>query len=533
MTANKENITKRSDVRRPLRYEEGDANFQEIINIIEDFESHEAAADPHSQYATNTDLETREQPWYETQVLSTDQTVISVSKFTTDGPVTIYLEDGSTVDFTIVNDTDFELSESFPNGTRIWIVKRDIEGNADNFTVNTSTGSQTLSEALDNRSRVVTIESFGAKGDGVTDDTAAFQAALDASQTGSVIELMDDADYVVTVGDLNANGKRVLWRGGAKVNGAQYWYDIPGTQDGFSDGGGYKYVVWEGDAGDGTRKNNRRYAKYSGGLGGKLDFIESWETFVGPDVGSSGEPKAEKAGLFKVDSESPYSNAVALMLGADARSTGPVWGLEVAVSSWVEPGTPVQRCVELKMNATDGDPDEKRHIIDVISGTTESGDPATDDVIGRGIGIIAGQSDISNGIKFEEQQGVFKNSLISAETDADFFQIYGRTTNGTLKLGTKAETGVLLNTEVRGGNSEGGSSVYFIESVQATNTTKDDETCLLKFSLSDSGTMSTIFQLNAGVGNSVSLRVGGNLKQVSQGAANSAGTGFRQLRVPN
>ena len=91
-----------------------------------------------------------EAPQVEPQTLSAGQTTVTLTTMTTEG-IAVYVEGSREFDFTVVNSTDFDFSQSFPDGTRIWVVKRDIEGTADSFTVNTSTGSQTLSNALDQR----------------------------------------------------------------------------------------------------------------------------------------------------------------------------------------------------------------------------------------------------------------------------------------------------------------------------------------------------------------------------------------------
>lgn len=63
-TSDKSNVTKRSDVNRAMSYQEGDANFDELKNVIDDahaneqnLSDHENASDPHPQYATDQDLE--------------------------------------------------------------------------------------------------------------------------------------------------------------------------------------------------------------------------------------------------------------------------------------------------------------------------------------------------------------------------------------------------------------------------------------------------------------------------------------------
>lgn len=51
--------------------------------------------------------------------------------------------------------------------------------------------------------------------------------------------------------------------------------------------------------------------------------------------------------------------------------------------------------------------------------------------------------------------------------------------------------------------------------------------------MSDGGTVPVLTMSGGLPDNPLSVRVGGSLKQVTQGAADSGGTGFRVLRVPN
>lgn len=61
--ANKNNITQRDGLGRPLSRSEMDDNFEELKNVIDDatanestISGHFSAADPHPQYATEQDV---------------------------------------------------------------------------------------------------------------------------------------------------------------------------------------------------------------------------------------------------------------------------------------------------------------------------------------------------------------------------------------------------------------------------------------------------------------------------------------------
>lgn len=85
--------------------------------------------------------------------------------------------------------------------------------------------------AQDKGREVVSVKDFGAVGDGVTDDTAAIQAAIDRlPANGGVITFPDAALYLVS--SLNVNGKQITLDGGGSTiicsdatNGAIYKTD--------------------------------------------------------------------------------------------------------------------------------------------------------------------------------------------------------------------------------------------------------------------------------------------------------------------
>jgi hypothetical protein len=80
-----------------------------------------------------------------------------------------------------------------------------------------SNGSGTSSGSQGNTSEVVSVDSFGAVGDGVTDDSAAIQAAIDSAPVGSTLTFTAGKTYLLDAGltvnkaiNINGNGATLL-----------------------------------------------------------------------------------------------------------------------------------------------------------------------------------------------------------------------------------------------------------------------------------------------------------------------------------
>lgn len=114
------------------------------------------------------------------------------------------------------------------------IVKSTVDGNASDPNVNTvgwvkvNATTQIFDEIFGvNQSllnkNTITVDNFGAKGDGVTDDSAAFQAYCDSSLTGQNLYLGAKGRYVIK-NQIDLKGKGVVGNGAGKV--AELYYNL-------------------------------------------------------------------------------------------------------------------------------------------------------------------------------------------------------------------------------------------------------------------------------------------------------------------
>jgi len=164
------------------------------------------------EYTNGTTLNAAAQT--ETQVLASGQTAVvftaspAVAAFFINGSDT---DDGrlrSGTDYTVSGNT-VTLAESYPAGTELMMVYYEADADIANLYANeiqyTQGGTGSVYRSVENRLRdTVSVKDFGAVGDGVTDDTVAIQAAIDASST---IEIPADSYVNNTVIDF---GKAVV-----------------------------------------------------------------------------------------------------------------------------------------------------------------------------------------------------------------------------------------------------------------------------------------------------------------------------------
>jgi hypothetical protein len=90
-------------------------------------------------------------------------------------------------------------------------------GSSSTGTSSGSSGSGTSSASQGNTSQVISVASFGAVGDGVTDDSAAIQAAIDSAPVGSTVTFTAGKTYLLDAGlivnksiNIDGNGATIL-----------------------------------------------------------------------------------------------------------------------------------------------------------------------------------------------------------------------------------------------------------------------------------------------------------------------------------
>ncbi len=392
-------------------------------------------------------------------------------------------------------------------------------------------------------SLAVSVDNEGAVGDGSTDDTSAFQAAIDElPASGGVISLTPNKNYAVTIGSLTTGGKKILWTGGGRVNDSAVW-TLPGIQESWDTTTGRMFYNKE-DSGvlDGSYKDNRRNADYSGGATGELDYLERWETTIASTVGSSGNRKGEKTGLFRVNNQSNYANGVALFCSAFAEADGAVWSHECSTHSEVTPTTYAHRSAEWNVHGYGADPNQLRWVGNFVAHNETqvySGTPGTDEVA-IGVEIYPDTADMDYGLRIRTlggsgtTKGTIQESALRIDSNTnDLIQAVSGSESGVFKFGSKNDSGI-VGQFLGVGNDSAASSVNYTEvRSQVSTNTSGSHDGILKLMVADGGTMTEYFRINAGAANPIQIAVGGTLKDVTEGATDSGGTGFKALVVPN
>ena len=105
-------------------------------------------------------------------------------------------------------DGTIKLARGNSGATTQDVLSVDASGNVDSLVK--STGSTTARSLANRFADVVNVKDFGAKGDGVTDDTAAFQSVLNKANSGHISCYLPSGNYIVN-GITTASSYEVFW----------------------------------------------------------------------------------------------------------------------------------------------------------------------------------------------------------------------------------------------------------------------------------------------------------------------------------
>lgn len=423
--------------------------------------------------------------------------------------------------------------DDFQDGDLLFVERGQVPG---------SMTAADLKTRLQSGDASVSVAQYGASGSG--NETTEFQAAIDALPSSGGKIYLGPNDYTVTIGDLSVGSKSIIWSGtGATVNGATVW-TLPGIQDSFDVAFGRQvYNKQDAAALDGAYKDNRRNAAYTGGATGELDYIERWETTIAATVGSAGNRKGEKAGLFRINNFSDHANGIALFTAAFAEADGAIWSLESTAHSKVTPTTYAHRSHEVNIHGYGADPNRLRWISNLVAHNETqvySGSPGTDEV-GVGLEIYPDSADMDYGIRIRTEtgagttKGIIQEAALRIDTsENDLIQGVSQGGTGVVRFGSKNDSGIVTQILGVGDNDAAASVAYTDVRSLITDNTDEAEDAALQLYCMRAGTLTRMFQISAGdMTSPTSLFVGGSLKQVTEGAANSGGSGFKALVVPN
>lgn len=254
---------------------------------------------------------------------------------------------------------------------------------------------------------IVSVKDFGAVGDGVTDDTAAFLAAYSVTSVGGRIVVPGPGPYIVSP---PAYAKHVVWDVSFDTSTNLALLDLPGTV--LSTHGSAVMMRRRAPGSEYATLRTDRLANYLGGTPGTVSATVRSYTEVGPDVANF-----EWCLLAVLDNNATAGENVAGYFQANKKSTGPTWGL---VSEVRETQGSAGACVGLELDVfANGSANSSNRIgIDIVAGKAVAGETAR---IGAAIRVTPQNCDNSNatfvrGIVFNGMYGsIFDSQAATIE----------------------------------------------------------------------------------------------------------------------
>jgi hypothetical protein len=398
----------------------------------------------------------------------------------------------------------------------------------------------------------VSVQAYGAKGDG-SDDTEAIKLAIAALPADGGYLLFPAGNYAITANPnhpfypVNPDEKsiKLITEAGAKLNGQSGWGTIEAVFSNFA------YLEsWQPSLNRNVIRSTAftnadyclydryRDANYTGGLGGQVTSLVRNAVNIGANVGSVGQRKAEKAVVNTVTNNSDYANGIGAMLQAYGKGQGGVWALESNTYSNVIPATFAHRSAEFNIQGDGKDANDLRWIVDIVSHRVDlsQGYTYNQNTSYAGLHVSPGSADMKHGIIVREHSlGEYLEAAITVETE-NAITIQSNcinTNNIVISSDASANSSIINTTAYKGKNSAAAVVSYARALSQVIANTSGAESGSYRIDVAAGGTLETAFRLNGSVTNPLEIMVSGSLKRVTEGDADSGGTGFRVLRVPN
>ena len=230
-------------------------------------------------------------------------------------------------------------------------------------------------------SEIVSVKDFGAVGDGVADDSSAFQLAGNASQTVEV----PSGTYLINTTPTYTSNVIFHLLGGASLTGAG------GASLGATTGSIEQSLQVKTTGSDFATKVIRRNASHTGGSPGFVSSAFKAITYVG-----AGATNYEWALLGLVDSSATGGQNVGVYGQGIKRGSGPVWGMVAEALDPTETANPTSGLVgiEVDCRANGTDNANNRVGIDVVINKQNAG--GAGNVVAYGVRVQDGGDSTSS-----------------------------------------------------------------------------------------------------------------------------------------